>query len=71
MGLDTVVETLLPAAGRLFGDALAAYNAFEEARSTLSETDRAKADAAYQASILKRQMDQMRVVLELLAAEQR
>lgn len=70
MGLEQVIG-LLPEAGRLVQDGIAAYTAFQQARAALSETDRVKADAAYETSLLRRQMDELRVLLELTAASQR
>lgn len=70
MGLEAAIA-LLPRAGTLFGDVVGAVQAFNAARAALSETDKVKADAAYASSFAKRQMDELRVELELLAASQR
>lgn len=69
MGAAEIIASL-PTIGRTIGDVIAAYNTYQQARATLNETDRAKVDAAYQASTLRRQMDELRVLVELIHAEQ-
>lgn len=69
VGALATVADLIPVIERGTTALLDAWQRYQAARDTLSETDRATLDQQYDQTKLKAQMDAMRLITELIWAE--